>query len=182
MNTRGWWSGPLLIALLCARSALAQSPVGVGADLEAPASAWAGEKVVGEALAGGLLAVIASWGFAWMGAEILGPHGGEDPGVTGAITGFMVGTAIGASAGVHFAAREFGLPASYWEALGGAVVGSLVLFAVPLDADEVRFWAAVYGLPILGAVAASSIGSQSRMRPTARATTHGIGVGLAVSF
>lgn len=182
MRLRRWAVGLLVVVTLSSRSAAAQTPAGNPVLPDRPVSAMAGERLVGEALAGALLAVTASWGFAWAGAEILGPHGGEDPGLEGAVAGFLVGTTIGASTGVHLAARGFGLPASYWEALGGAVAGSLALLVLPLDADEPSFWAAVYGLPIAGAVLTSSIGSQTRMRLSAHPVAGGVGMHLTLSF
>lgn len=135
-----------------------------------------------EAVSGAAVGLLASLGLAYAGAAILGPHGGEDPGMLGAVTGFLLGMAVGSAVGVHFTARTFGLPARFSEALGGALSGTLALGLLPLDADEPTFWVAVYGMPALGAVLASTLGSESRMRPIVRPADDGVGVGLSVAF
>lgn len=143
---------------------------------------FATEPMLAETLSGAFIGVVASWGCAFMGAAVLGPHGGEDPGLMGALTGFMIGAAAGSALGVHLAARGFGLPASYWEALAGGVSGALALMVLPLDADRPAFWVMVYGAPVLGAVLASSIGSASRIRPVVRPAAGAVELGMAVAF
>jgi len=145
----------------------------------APASATV---LTAEALSGAAVGLLASWGLAYAGAAILGPHGGEDPGLAGALTGFLVGTVVGSALGVQLTARAFGMPALYYEALGGALAGTLALGMLPLDMDQPIFWVVVYGVPAFGAVMASTLGSQSRLGPVVRPTGDGVGIGLRVAF
>jgi hypothetical protein len=175
---------PLLIVALLgpgtthaqARPDVAETPV---CQAYAPASPAA---MTAEMLSGAAVGLLASWGLAYAGAAILGPHGGEDPGLVGAVTGFFVGTAVGSALGVHLTARALGLPARYSEALGGALAGTLMLGALPLDADAPIFWVAVYGVPVFGAVMASTLGSQSRIGTVMQPTREGVGVGLRFAF
>jgi len=180
------WCRALFPILLGASAPLgaqqAAPPVPHSTRRSGPATPFAAESMFAETLAGAFVGVIASRGCAWIGAAALGPHGGEDPGLAGALTGFMVGAAAGTALGVHLAARGFGFPASYWEALAGGVAGTLALGALPLDADRPTFWVLVYGAPALGAMLASSIGSASRIHPVMRAANRGIDVGVAVTF
>ena len=164
-------------ASLCGQSE--RAPAVPGAR---PGSAFATDRLAAEAASGAFLGCVASLGFAWAGAHLLGPHGGEDPGLLGALTGLAVGVMAGSALGVHLVARSAGLPARYWDALAGAVSGTLALGLLPLDADEPTFWVAVYGVPTLAAVLTSSIGTASRMRPVVRPVDSGLDVGVAVAF
>jgi hypothetical protein len=172
--------GPLAVAQ---RPERPQPVVGVGASR----SAGAGEIVAGEFAAGVALgfgfSFGFSWGFAWLGARALGPHGGEDPGLMGAVTGFLIGSVVGSSLGVHLVARGWGLPARYYEAAGGALLGTYTLLAIGPDPDHATFWAAAYGLPALGAIAASTLGSWSRrVRPHVQGLDGAAGIGASVGF
>jgi hypothetical protein len=145
-------------------------------------SAFAGDYVAAESASGALMAFGLSFGFAVAGGAVLGPHGGEDPGLVGAVSGFFAGAAVGSALGVHMAARLLKLPARFWEALGGGVAGTLLCLALPLDADEPSFWVSAYALPVVGAILASSAGSASRMRPTVAPAPGGLRLGLSVAF
>jgi hypothetical protein len=124
-----------------------------------------------------------SLGMAWLGSDLLGPRGGEDPGLAGALVGFAAGLTLGASLGVHLVARGYRLPARYEEALAGALAGVLLLPAVPIDLDRAGTWVAIFAVPTATAVIASSLGSSSRtVRPSARALRNGIGVGVELAF
>jgi len=144
---------------------------------------FASEPVLAEVTAGALMAFGMSLGMARLGATVLGPNGGEDPGLAGGLVGFAAGLVLGSSLGVHLVARGFGLPARYEEAAAGALAGVLLLPALPIDFDRAGTWIAIYAVPTLTAVLASSLGSSSRaVRPTARALPDGIGVGVEVGF
>lgn len=179
VNPRRLPVAALAIGLLLPGSLASQAAD--SAPARVPRSAMAGEVILGEVLAGALLAGGLSWGFAVLGGKIA-PDEGEDPGLVASVTGFLVGTTLGASLGVHLAARAFHLPARYYEALGGAVAGTLVVIALPLDMDEASSWVAVYGLPILGAVLTSSIGSRSRLRVSVQPAAGGAHVGVGFDF
>ena len=167
---------PVLLML----GSLATSSAGAQGGSHAP---FASEPILAEAAAGALMAFGMSFGMAHVGAALLGPKGGEDPGLAGALAGFAAGLALGASLGVHLVARGFGLPARYEEALGGALAGVLLLPAVPIDLDRSGTWLAIFALPTATAVIASSLGSSSRtVRPSARGLPNGIGVGVEIVF
>jgi hypothetical protein len=109
------------------------------------------------------------------------PSDGEDPGLGGVILGFATGLAVGTSLGVHLVARGRGLPARYVEALGGALAGVLLVPVLPnIDLDQTASVVAIYAVPTVMAVLASSLGSSSRLRPIVRRTRGGVGVGVSV--
>jgi hypothetical protein len=144
---------------------------------------FASEPMLAEFAAGAAMAFGMSLGMARMGATVLGPHGGEDPGLAGAVVGFAAGLVLGSSLGVHLVARGYGLPARYEEAVAGGLAGVLLLPALPIDLDRAGTWLAIYALPTATAVLASALGSSSRaVRPAARALREGIGVGVEVAF
>jgi hypothetical protein len=144
---------------------------------------FASEPILAEAAAGAVMAFGMSLGMARLGSELLGPKGGEDPGLAGALVGFAAGLTLGASLGVHLVARGYRLPARYEEALAGALAGVLLLPAVPIDLDRAGTWVAIFAVPTATAVIASSLGSSSRtVRPSARALRNGIGVGVELAF
>jgi hypothetical protein len=101
----------------------------------------------------------------------------------GAVTGFLIGSVVGSSLGVHLVARGWGLPASYYEAVGGALLGTYALLAVVPDPDHATFWVAAYGLPTLGAVGASTLGSWSRpVRTHIQGLEGSVGIGVSVAL
>lgn len=144
---------------------------------------FASEPILAEAAAGSLMALGMSLGMAHVGSALLGPKGGEDPGLAGALVGFAAGLVLGSSLGVHLVARGYRLPARYEEALAGALAGVLLLPAVPIDLDRAGSWIAIFAVPTATAVIASGLGSSSRtVRPCARALQRGIGVGVELAF
>jgi len=152
------------------------------AAVAAQRSAFAGDYVAAETASGALMALGLSVGFALVGSAVVGPHGGEDPGLVGAVGGFFAGAAVGSAVGVHLAARTLKLPARFWEALGGGAAGTLLVLALSLDPDEPSFWIGAYALPVAGAILGSSLGSASRMRPTVAPAPGGLRLGFAVPF
>jgi len=138
--------------------------------------------LVAETAAGAALAVGASLVLMRAGAVTIGPHGGEDPGLLGAMIGFSVGLWAGSAAGVQLVARRSGLPAQYWDALVGSVSATLVLGLLHLDPDDPAAWVLVYAVPTVGAVATSSVGSATRMRPLIRPAIGGVDVGIELAF
>lgn len=174
----------LMLAALATSSGWAQG-AGAVPPPAAPQSrtAFAGEPILAEATAGALMAFGMSLGVARVGATVLGPRGGEDPGLAGGIVGFATGLVLGSSLGVHLVARGYGLPARYEEAVAGALAGVLLLPALRIDLDRAGTWLAIYAVPTATAVVASSLGSSSRMaRPALRALREGIGVGVEIGF
>jgi hypothetical protein len=65
-----------------------------------------------------------------LGANTIGPHSGEDPGLEGFIIGFPVGFVIGTAATVNWLAKRQGEPHSF----GGAALGTIIGGAVALSA------------------------------------------------
>lgn len=174
----------LMLAVLAASSGWAQGAGSVRPPAAPPApTPFASEPILAEATAGALMAFGISLGMARVGATVLGPRGGEDPGLAGGIVGFAAGLVLGSSLGVHLVARRYGLPARYEEAVAGALAGVLLLPALPIDLDRAGAWLAIYAVPTATAVLASSPGSWSRSaRPAVRALRDGIGVGVEVGF
>jgi hypothetical protein len=173
----------VVAVMMAAGQALAAQPRdGVGPP-PASRAPFRSEPLVAEAAAGLSLGFVMSWGMARIGATVLGPRGGEDPGLAGAVAGFAAGLALGSSLGVHLVARRCGFPARYAEAAAGAVAGVLLLPALPLDIDRGATWALIYAVPTLMATAASTLGSSSRWTgPAVRPVGTGVGVAMGVTF
>jgi len=164
-------------ALLAAPAARAQPVPGAHPDRRP----FQSEFVLAETLAGAFMGFGLGWGMARLGADVLGPHGGEDPGLAGALFGFAVGLTVGTSLGVHLAARGYGFPASYIEALGGALAGVLLLPALPA-VNEPLAVIGIFVVPAALSAIASSLGSTSRVRPVAGPDAGGVRLGVAVEF
>lgn len=145
--------------------------------------AFQSEPMLVEAAAGLLVGVGTSMVLARVGATVLGPRGGEDPGLAGAMVGFAAGLTVGTALGVHAVARAYGLPARYEEAAAGALAGVLLVPALPIDIDHRASILAVFAVPTVGAVLASSAGSASRWTgPVVRPAPGGVGVEMSVAF
>lgn len=176
----------LMLAALVAQPARAQTGLGDRradtATVPVRRSAYDPGYLIAEAAAGAACAVGASLILMRAGAATIGPHGGEDPGMLGAMIGFSVGLWAGSAAGVHVVARHAGLPARYWDALAGSVSATLALGLLHLDPDEPTAWLLVYAVPTIGAVVTSSVASATRMRPVVRPALGGVDVGLELAF
>src|SRR5687767_10360965 len=97
-------------------------------------------RLMTEVAIGGAGAAAAGLGFAVLGGSVIGPHGGEDPGLLGIVIGTIVGIPVGSSIGAYLGAKAFGAPARYGDALGGAALGMgtfllLVMPVAQLDPD-----------------------------------------------
>jgi len=166
------------LALVLAPAARAQSASG----RQPTRQPFQGEFVFAEATAGLFTGIVGAWALANIGAEVLGPHGGEDPGLAGGLTGLALGLTLGTSIGVHMVARGYGFPARYFEALGGALAGMLLLPVVPFEVDGPIALIGVLAIPAVTSAVASSLGSASRVRPVAGPDADGARLGVAVEF
>jgi len=167
----------IVLVFVLAPAARAQSASG-GSDRRP----FQGEFVFAEAAAGLVTGLVGAWALANVGAEVLGPHGGEDPGLAGGLTGLALGLTLGTSLGVHLVARGYGFPANYVEALGGALAGVLLLPAVPFEVNGPIALIGVLAIPAVTSALASSLGSASRVRPVVGPDADGARLGVAVEF
>lgn len=179
-------TGRQLIVIVVLILLVAQGAVGQGRPQTrraVPLSPLQSEPMLAETAAGLMLGFGTSIMMARVGSTLLGPHGGEDPGLMGGVVGFAVGLALGSSLGVHLAARGYGFPARYEEAAGGALAGVLLLPALPLDIDHPATIIALFAVPTVTAALASSLGSSARWTaPAVRPVGDGVGVGVALAF
>lgn len=116
-----------------------------------PAELFIVQGVAG--VAGGAIGAIA---LGAAGAELIGPHGGEDPGLLGAVVGGLAGLTLGMGAGVSVTARWEGEPSSFWGAAIGAAGGVLLVGALAplldLDPDYAPLWICLATIPPAAAV------------------------------
>ena len=146
-----------------------------------------GTRLPIEFLLGGVGALAGGLGGARLGAAIIGPRGGEDPGVLGAVIGLVLGAPLGTAAGVFVGARADDPKAQFGSALGGAGVGLatfLLLGGVTgLDPDQGTFWVGFFGLPLMGAVLSEELGLRRRnLRVEVVPGRRGLRLGVRVGF
>jgi hypothetical protein len=131
-----------------------------------PAQNLLGQFIIGWAAGFG-----AGYGGAKLGAAVLGPRGGEDPGLLGGLFGLAAGIVLGTSTAVYGVARGQGVPSEYATALGGAMLGLVAvapLFktgdALGIEVSEPVVWAMVFALPAAGAVFLTDLSYRGRQR------------------
>ena len=129
------------------------------------------QNLLGQFVLGWAAGFLAGYGGAKIGDAVLGPRGGEDPGLLGAFFGVTAGTVLGTSLTVHAVARDQGVPSEYGAALGGAVLGLVAVApllklgdALGVEASEPITWALVFALPAAGAVVFTDVGYRNRQR------------------
>jgi hypothetical protein len=124
------------------------------------------------------------------GAEVIGPHGGEDPGLMGAFIGGLVGFTLGVGGGVSAMARSQREPSSFARASAGALLGVGLVGALAgplhLDPDRAPFWISLATIPPAAAVWVNHAGGNThhdRLRLVARPLGGGrLGLGASVGF
>jgi len=124
------------------------------------------------------------------GAAVIGPHGGEDPGVLGAFIGGLVGCSLGMGVGVSTMARSQGEPSSFARASMGAFLGIGLVAGLSgpldLDPDYASFWIALATIPPALAVLVNHAGpgpARADARLIARPLAAGrLGLGASLGF
>jgi hypothetical protein len=183
-----------LVAILLALSPAVR--MGVAAQGRPPADSAASGPPAGTAVllvwqgaAGALGGFLGGFALGAAGAEVIGPHGGEDPGLMGALIGGFAGFVLGTGGGVSGAARLQGEPSSFAGASLGAILGVAVIGALykplNLDPDYAPVWVCLFTIPPAMAVALNRIMATARaprslmVRPLSGGR---LGVGSAFQF
>lgn len=109
-------------------------------------------RIMREFFAGVTGGILGSIGFAYAGAAVIGPHGGEDPGLIGAVIGTLFGATVGSSIGVQIAGTAGDETGSYGATLLGSTVGMLTFLLIHPDPDNAPFWIGLYTLPTVGGI------------------------------
>jgi hypothetical protein len=138
-------------------------------------------------VAGGALGAVA---LGVAGYEVIGPHGGEDPGELGAMLGALTGLVVGIGGGVSSAAHLQGEPASFARASLGAFVGVLLIGALSrplnLDAHRAPVWICLATIPPATAVllnhSAGEATGPARHLAVHPLSGNRLGVGVSVGF
>jgi hypothetical protein len=129
------------------------------------------ERLIVQGIAGAAGGAIGALALGAAGAAVIGPHGGEDPGLLGAVLGGLAGLTLGIGGGVSLTARWQGEPSSFAGAAIGAAGGVLLVAALAqplhLDTDYAALWICLATIPPAAAVLGNR-GLGSAHRPMSR--------------